>query len=245
MLVWHMGFADLHAHFLPGLDDGAPDTATSVAMLRGLATIGYDTVTATPHQKAGQFLPDAALIRSTWETTRRTAADLRIPLAIGLGAENYWDHVFYERTRDASWPRYNDGSAFLFEIPVHEVPARFEDTLFQIRVKGFLPVLAHPERYAALASDRERVERLAQNVALVVDLGALAGYHGTSAAKHARALVSSGVAHAAASDVHGPSDVRAAAEGIAWIKAKHGPAAVTRLLDENPRRILAGDLPGA
>ena len=160
-----------------------------------------------------------------------------------LAAENYWDHVFFERTRDGSFPTYRGGPAFLFEIPTEELPLRFEENLFQLTMKGFLPVLAHPERYAPFVTRPEKLEKLASSCALVVDLPALAGHHGARATKQSRKLVLDGLAHAAASDVHSPSDVRAAAEGIAWIRKKVGDAAARRLLDDNPRLILSGRLP--
>jgi protein-tyrosine phosphatase len=106
-----------------------------------------------------------------------------------------------------------------------------------------LPVLAHPERYAPLWSAPERVDAIRQNAALVVDLGALDGAHGPRECVAAQRLVSSGLAHAVASDVHQPADARAAGAGIAWIRKRLGPSAITRLLDENPRRILQGELP--
>jgi protein-tyrosine phosphatase len=240
-----MGFVDLHAHFLPALDDGAPDPTTTLAMLKLMASVGYEHVTATPHQKAAQFLPTAEAIRSAYQSTCAAAAAAGLPLTFHLAAENFWDHVFFERSRDGSFPRYDEGKAFLFEIPPPEIPARFDDSLFELSVRGFLPVMAHPERYAPFHDDPDRLVNLAERCALVVDLGALAGYHGWRPGRVARRLVADRVAHAVASDVHSVDDVRSAAEGIAWIRKKLGPEAVTRLCDENPRRILAGELPEA
>jgi protein-tyrosine phosphatase len=238
-----MGFVDLHAHVLPALDDGAPDPATGLAMLRGLAQVGYEVVTATPHQRAPLYFPSAEAIRAAHADMigRLAAAGVRLRLA--LGAENFWDDVLFQRWREQSIPAYDDGRAFLFEIPPEDVPVRLEETLFQLRVEGRLPVMAHPERYVGFQTARARLERLAASVALVVDLGAVAGYHGARPGRVARELLADRVAHAAASDAHAPADVRVAAEGIAWIKKRLGADAARRLLEDNPRAILAGELP--
>lgn len=236
-----MGFVDLHSHVLPGLDDGSPDLATSIAMLRALEAVGFERIAATPHQKEAQFLPDAAAIDHAFGQVQGALHDAGIRLELSLAAENFWDATFFRRWQDGTVPRYDGGRAFLFEIAPADLPTRFVETLFQIRVKGFLPVLAHPERYRAIADDLSFAEKLGADTPLVVDLGALAGYHGWRTGRVARRLVAEGLAHAAASDVHEPSDVRAAAEGIAWIRKKLGVRAVTRLCDENPRRILAGE----
>jgi protein-tyrosine phosphatase len=238
-----MGFIDLHSHVLPQLDDGADAPATSLAMLRGLRAIGFAHVYATPHQKAGQFLPAWPEVEAAHGRTRTALGDDGVDLALGLGAENMWDDVFYERCQSNTIPSYDGGPAFLVELPVIELPVGLVDRLFALRLRGKLPVLAHPERYQPLWAAPELVARLRQQCALVIDLGAVAGYHGRREAKMARHLLKQGIAHAVATDAHSPSDVRVAAEGIAWIRRKLGEAAVTRLLITNPRRILAGDLP--
>lgn len=238
-----MGYTDLHSHVLPGIDDGAPDVDASMTMLRALAQIGFERVTATPHQKTGHYLPDLAEVRALHRATRERLAAAQVPLALGLAAENYWDSTLFERWRAGAIPSYDDGRAFLFEIPTEETPARLEDTLFQMALGGKLPVMAHPERYRPYWGKTEHLANLGQRVALVVDLGAVAGYHGWRARGAARTLVADRIAHAAASDVHAPGDTRIAAEGIAWIKKKLGPDAVRRLLEDNPRAILAGELP--
>ena len=234
-----MGFVDLHNHCLYGLDDGAPDPATSRAMLQALAALGFSEVYATPHQKAGQFLPTRAAIDNAYAALRGGAA----PVDLRLGAENMWDDVFFERSQRGAIPSYDDGDAFLVELRPSTVPAGLVDHLFRWRMAGRIPVLAHPERYEALWTDDGLVDRLRRQCAFVVDLAALAGYHGKPQQKAARRLVEAGIAVAVASDAHTVEDVRTAAEGLAWIEKRLGAAAVTRLLDDGPRAILAGELP--
>jgi protein-tyrosine phosphatase len=238
-MIGHMGFVDLHSHVLPALDDGATDLSESDTMLRGLISMGYDIVCATPHQKANQFLPEISDIRAAHAATRARHPKIDLRLA----AENYWDDVFFSRIPDLGFPRYDDKTAFLFEIPPPAVPVAMTETLFRLASRGLLPVMAHPERYTPYWDDLDALADLGQRTALVVDLGAISGHHGWRVGRMARRLVKERLAHAAASDVHTPGDLRAAGEGIAWIKKKLGPEAVTRLLDENPRRILAGELP--
>jgi protein-tyrosine phosphatase len=239
------GYVDLHSHVLPGLDDGARDLAESMAMLGLLQKVGFEEVNATPHQKVGSWVPSAEAIATGHARVVDGLRQAGTPLVVETAAENMWDSLFFERCRDLSWPRYHGARAFLFEIPPDATPVQLEETLFQIRLKGVLPVLAHPERYASLCQDAARLERLAKQVALMVDLGALGGMHGFFESRRARKLCEQGLAVACASDAHGPEDVTSAAQGIAWIRKRLGEAAVTRLLADNPRRLLAGELPEA
>jgi len=120
-----------------------------------------------------------------------------------------------------------------------------ETQLFQIRTNGYLPVMAHPERYAAVQRDPSLCERLGRQAAMLIDLGALDGAHGKAEMKAARRLVLEGLAHAAASDIHRPEDQASVAAGMAWIRKQRGQDVLDQMLDENPRRLLTGELPDA
>jgi len=236
-----MGFVDLHSHVLYGLDDGAPDEATALAMLDGLAALGISEQCLTPHQKASQYLP-------AWDRIEATLAALeqvRKPHhpTLRLAAENMWDDVFYQRAQDDAIPGYRGTNAFLVEIPPSLVPAGMIDMLFKFRMAGKVPVLAHPERYHALWDDDAFARELRRHCAFVIDLGAVGGFHGRREMKQARHLLELGVVAAVATDAHRLSDVQQAAEGLRWIDKKLGHATVVRLFDHAPRAILAGELP--
>ncbi len=238
-----MEYVDLHAHFLPGLDDGAPDSPTALEMIGAVTALGFGTVHATPHQRHGMFLPSAEQIQRVFAELQVKVKANAPSVTFALGAENFWDEIFLGRIRDGGLPSYDRGPAFLFEVNPAMLPPRLEQTLFEIRLSGKLPVMAHPERYRAIQGDLSRAEEIARSAALLVDLGALDGAHGRPAMKTARRLIEEGLAHAAATDIHTPEDQRPIGAGMAWIRKRLGNAELDRLLGENPRRILAGELP--
>jgi protein-tyrosine phosphatase len=236
-----MGFVDLHSHVLPAVDDGAIDEAAALAMLDGLAALGITEQCVTPHQKAGQYLPSQDQIEAALAAVER----LRRPghPTLRLGAESMWDDVFIRRLAADQLPCYRDTSAFLVEVPPPLLPPGMVDQLFRLRLREKLAVLAHPERYQPLWGDDELARSLRRVCAFVVDLGAVAGFHGRRETKAARHLLESGLACAVATDLHQVGDLQQAAAGLAWIDKKLGHAAVTRLFDHAPRAILAGELP--
>ena len=236
-------FVDLHCHYLPGLDDGSVDLDTSLRMVRALAALGFSDLYATPHQRAGMFMPARADIDSAFRTVSSEIQTEAPGLRLGLGAENFWDDVFHERLRQGIHPSYDGGPAFLFEVNPQMMPVGIENELFQMRVRGQLPVMAHPERYVTIQAEISWAEKLGRSAALVIDLAALEGAHGRPEMKTSRRLIQEGLAHAAASDAHSPEDQNAVAGGMAWIRKQRGQAVLDQLLDENPRRILAGELP--
>jgi len=106
---------------------------------------------------------------------------------------------------------------------------------------GLVPVLAHPERYAAVWDDIEILRPLVDGGAsLLLDVAALAGKYGRRAKKAATRLVEEGFYQAACSDAHRPDDVREVVAGISELRALAGRDEAEFLLDEGPRAILAG-----
>jgi protein-tyrosine phosphatase len=222
-----LGYMDLHAHYLPAVDDGAADLQATAQMIEGVVGLGFSHLFATPHQRQGLYLP-----------TRAGKAPV-----FGLGAENFWDETFLGRAHAGEIPCYDDGPAFLFEVPPPLMPVGIESALFAFRMNGKLPVMAHPERYHAIQARIERARTLGQSAALLVDLAALDGAHGRAEMKTARQLLTDGLAHAAATDIHSVDDLNGIAGGIAWIRKHLGAEALRTFLVDNPRRIVAGELP--
>jgi protein-tyrosine phosphatase len=225
------------------LDDGAPDLETSLEMLQLLTSLGFSEVCATPHQRNGLFIPDAASIATALTSLRNEVSIVLPNLKISLGAENFWDDVFLERLRYGGLPCYNNQRAFLFEVNPITIPPRLDEALFEIRISNRLPVMAHPERYLPLQRDLKLAEAMSKQSALVVDLEAVGGGGNRTEIKTARALLEEGIAQAAASDIHHPDFGEALTRGLTWIRKRFGEEGLKRLLEENPRRILAGELP--
>jgi len=236
-----MGYVDLHSHVLYGLDDGAPDQATAIAMLDALAALGITEQCVTPHQKASQYLPSLEAIEQTLVALEAIRAPHHPTLR--LAAENMWDDVFFRRVQQDAIPSYRGTRAFLVEIPPPIVPPGMVDQLFKFRMAGKVPVLAHPERYHAMWGDDAFAASVRKSCAFQIDLGAIAGFHGKREAKQARHFLENGMATAVATDAHHVGDLQQAQQGLAWIDKKLGHAAVIRLFDHAPRAILGGELP--
>ena len=214
-----------------------------MAMVSGLIDLGFSTICATPHQKTGQYLPSLEAIGNAYKATKEAVAARGMEVKIPLGAENMWDSTLYKRIEADEIPGYDGNRVFLMEFIPNQLPVGLFERIFDLRCKGILPVVAHPERYSPLWKAPDLVEKLAGDCAMVVDLGALSGHHGRKQAKYARKMVLSGIAHAAASDLHSPDDLKGVSEGIEWIRKKAGAAAVERLLATNPAKILEGRHP--
>ena len=236
------GFVDLHCHVLPGLDDGPPQLPDAVKLVQTLVDLGFEEFHPTPHQTAHAWAPEqrqrlaaAAALRGA---LKRTGCSAYIAPPAG---ENMWDELFLRRTDDLTFPTYDGGKAFLLEFAPPLTPPQLPERLFEFRVKGLLPVIAHIERYPDILHN---AEKLAGKAALLVNLGTLGGGFGAWGARaRARKLVAEGVVHAVATDAHGVDDARDATAGLKWLRRHVGDDAMQQLLVHGPRQILGGEAP--
>ena len=237
------GYVDLHCHYLPGIDDGVRTLDEGLAVLTGLARLGYETVIATPHIRTAMFENDkAGLERAYAELVAMSAGVPGMPNT-GLAAEHYCDDVFWQLFQRGEAVPYPGGKAALVEFHYEVWPRRVDDVFFEMQVKGVRPVLAHPERYAALATTTDPIDPLLDvgGVALL-DLMSLVGRYGRRAERAAERMLDEGVYYAACTDTHRPSDVALVANAIERLRELVGDDEAEELLAENPRRILSGDV---
>ncbi len=235
------GFVDLHCHWIPGIDDGAPDEVESRAILRGLYALGFERVIATPHMRPGLFDNDrAALLAAFVAIEARLARDPGLP-ARGLSSEHFFDDVVLERLLAGQGLPYPGEHAVLIELRTSEFPPGLERRLAQISRLGLTPVIAHPERYQPVWQDPARLERLLDAGAVaLLDVAALAGKYGARPEQSARELLERGLYHAACSDAHRAADLPAVERGLAALGAQYGAAELAALLEVGPREILEG-----
>jgi len=90
---------DIHSHILPGIDDGSPDVATSLELLRSLNNAGIKKFICTPHIIGDMY-------RNTPETVNKALAILRnaisqsgMDIEISAAAEYMLDDHFMELIR--------------------------------------------------------------------------------------------------------------------------------------------------
>src|SRR5450432_190458 len=238
------GFIDLHCHYVPGIDDGARSAEDGVAMLRGLGALGFARVLATPHTRPGMFDNTRATIRAAFERFVDAVPDKSGLPALDLSSEHYFDDVVFRRLLAQEALPYPGERAVLLEFYEIDFPPMVQQRLFDLRVRGLLPVIAHPERYQCLWRTPDTLERLVDSgVAALLDVAALVGKYGRRTQACAEELLERGLYHAACSDAHRPADIAEVARGIERVRELYGNDEVNFLFREGPESLLTGVLP--
>ena len=238
---------DLHAHVLPGVDDGARDLEESLAMLRAAAADGTRVIACTPHAHGPELDVPRAKAEAALEALRAAARAAAIPVELRLAAETWYRPDLPALARAGRLETYAVGGVrrALVEFPPTHVPAEALETLFALRLEGVHPVIAHPERNPSFWARPELAERLKEQGALLqVTAGSLTGLFRKESRDCARELVRRGVVDLLASDCHRsdrrpPGLSEAVKVAVRWA----GKAAVERWVEGVPAALLAGSEP--
>jgi protein-tyrosine phosphatase len=235
---------DLHNHLLPGIDDGAKRLEETLEFLRVARRDGVETIVATPHMKPGVYdnrretiLSRVALVREAQK------GDESQDVTLLPGAEVYYTADLPARARAGQLMTLGDGGRYLLlELPYQQVPMGVEDMIFQLRLLGITPVMAHPERVAYYLEDIERVAASIRLGALTqVTAGSVTGRFGDKSRSFALRMLSRKMIHVLASDSH---DVRhrppTLSKAVAAAAEVVGEEAARRMVGEVPRAILEG-----
>jgi protein-tyrosine phosphatase len=235
---------DLHAHVLPGLDDGPRDLADAVALVRASAVAGVRTIAATPHvDRCWHVQPEA--IAPAREALRAALAAERVDVEVLGGAEIALDRLVDLDRAALPALALGGGSTLLVEAPLEPMPGDFTWPVRRLLADGWGVLLAHPERSPAFQRRPELLARLVRLGARAqITAGALAGRFGPPARSAGFAMLAEGLADIVASDAH--NLVRrppAFADGRAALQ-ETAPALAARwdaFTHTGPQALLGGD----
>jgi protein-tyrosine phosphatase len=194
---------DLHCHILPGIDDGAPDLAVSLAMARCAVADGIRITACTPHIYPGLYENTRAGIEAARNALQAELDAAGIDLLLATGADTHLAPDLVHGIRDGRIPTLGGSRYLLFEPPHHVAPPRLEDSVFGLLAEGIVPVVTHPERLSWIEDHYEVFARLAHSGAwMQVTAGSLTGRFGRRPKYWAERMVDERLVHLLATDSH-------------------------------------------
>ena len=220
-------FIDIHSHFVFGVDDGAYDLNASMAMLEQAASLNFKILLATPH--ATELTDDEFNLQllNHFKQVKEAAQKEKLHVELFLAAEMFFSHRIFDWF-SYSWSTFNNnGKYFLFELPLFDLPEGVGEFIFQARLKGLVPILAHPERYRYLHDKIDKLLTFVQQGCLIqINAGSIVGQFGSSVQSFAFKLIKSGMAHFVASDAH-------ETESRSYLTLVQAREELTSILDDN------------
>lgn len=238
---------DIHSHLIPGIDDGSPDLETSIRLIRGLMDLGYRKLITTPHVNSDRFRNTPEIILGGRD---RVIGELRqqgLELEFGAAAEYLIDDGFTDKLAAGpavSPPQPDSRSSPVGFSPAPDsrphlpvflplkdnlllvelsfvVPAiNLKQVLFDLQLKGYQPVLAHPERYLYFAGNKGWYDQLRESGCLFqLNLLSFSGHYGREVRALAEYLVKKKYVDFLGTDLHHPGHLHLLRHSPAVYKA--------------------------
>lgn len=240
---------DTHAHILPGIDDGAKTFETSIEMLKQAEKAGVSDVVLTPHYLKGtKYNKNNAEKWKLYQELKKRAEAAGIKIKMYLGNEIYIDAELPEMLAGYVGKKsnlmyevstLNSTKNVLVELPVRSEDKSAKTTLTVIVKDGFVPIIAHPERYYYVQDNMEILnDYLRIGCLLSGDILALTGKYGKREERTLKKLLQDDKIFCLASDAHKPSDYDLASAQKKLLRIVKDEAKVEELLVSNPKRII-------
>jgi protein-tyrosine phosphatase len=234
---------DLHSHFLYGIDDGPQDLPMTLAMLRQAASVGIWYLLATPHVNERISAADETRIFKTFENIRQKIKKENINLEIGLAGEVDYNADMLSWL-DHSWLLFGKEKKYLlFEIPLFNLPVHFTELLFQLTVRGVIPVLAHPERNIHIQKKPKiLLEWINHGCLIQLNAGSVLGKFGAKCRRLCDRMLEANMVTLVGSDAHNTDSrgYHVMQEAFEWINGRFSPEYADILFKSNPGSMITG-----
>lgn len=200
---------DIHSHLLPGIDDGAQTFEDSLRLMNALQSFGVTQFITTPHVIQHVWDNTYEKITSTKNSTVQELKKRNIKLPFQAAAEYLMDDQFVKLFQSHDLLTLKDNYV-LVEMSYINAPIQLYTIVFDLQVAGYIPVLAHPERYLFYHNNFEEYHKLKRAGCLFqLNLLSVVGYYGEGVVKIAERLLQKGMYDYVGSDVHHDNHIAA------------------------------------
>lgn len=228
---------DIHSHILYGVDDGAKDLSMSLDLIEEAKEVGFDKIIFTSHYMNGYFMANSNMrekVLAEIDNTKNVDVDLF------LGNEIFLNDNIMKLLHEKKAVTLNNSRYILFELPFNIKPINFLNNVFKMQSNNFVPILAHPERYAYFYKNPEIYEEFVKKgILLQVNFGSFDGLYGSRAQIMAERLLKANLVHFIASDVHRPQTIYPEIPRIVCnLEKLVGKDKIYELTTINPQRVI-------
>lgn len=195
---------DMHSHLLPGIDDGAPTLEDSIQLILHLQEMGYRKFITTPHIFWDMYKNTPEIIAEKLALVRAELKARSINIELEAAAEYYCDEHFESLIEQNNLLTFGSNKKFvLFEISFADENINLGRAIFNMRLAGYQPILAHPERYEFWHGNFEKYQSMIdRDVLLQLNVNSLTGQYGPNVQRISERLIEKGMISFVGSDCH-------------------------------------------
>ena len=196
---------DFHSHILPGIDDGAKNLEQSIAMVNEAIKVGFTKIISTSHYMENYYECNEKNRKELLEQVQKNVNGIELC----LGNEIYITNNIIELLQNGQASSINGTKYVLFEFPlINTRPMNDKEVIYRLVENGYIPIIAHPERYPFIQENPDYLYELEEMGALFqANYGSIIGMYGLKAKKTLKILLKNNLISFFGSDAHRPEQV--------------------------------------
>lgn len=225
---------DIHTHILPAVDDGSKSIENSIKMLNDLKENGVTDVILTPHYR-GKYLCAKEELITEFNKIKALAKD--IPINLYLGQEIYVEKGTFNLLSSGELLTLNNTKYVLLEFHYFN-PSDIVEAVYVAKARGFIPIVAHIERYEYLHFD-DVFEIKSLGGLIQINASSLLNKENKTYLKRVKKLLKNNLVDFIASDCHDFRPIRIG-EARKIVTKKYGEEFANKVFDTNALDIING-----
>ncbi len=195
---------DFHSHIIPNIDDGSTSMKDTINMINEARQAGFTEIISTSHYIQKYYDLDCFEREKILDIIKKKVSEKKeINIKLYLGSEIYFTPEIIELVKNKKASTINNTRYLLFELPMNTKPLFVKEMVYKLMQNGYIPIIAHPERYSYVQENIRYIEELAgMGVLFQSNYGSIIGMYGNSAKKTLKKLLKNNLISFLGSDVH-------------------------------------------
>ena len=194
---------DIHAHIIPGVDDGSPDLETSIAMIKHEISIGVDSIICTPHHIYHRYEKSVEEIKNNFLLLKEAVKKENLPIKLYLGQEICYSHRedIIKMLQEGKLLTLNNTNRVLLEFHFTREPEDILDIIYNFSIHGYEVIIAHVERYEWMTLDKV-IALKGEGALIQINSNSYLGLTTWKEKRFTKLLLKKGLVNYVASDTH-------------------------------------------
>lgn len=195
---------EIHSHLIHDVDDGVQTLEQAADVLKIFVAMGYRKIITTPHVMSDFYKNGAHNLIPKLAELKAYAKEQNIPIELEVAAEYMIDDGFETKIANDDILSFGGAKKYvLVEMPFMAESINLKSVLFELKIRGYQPVLAHPERYTYYHNKKEKYEEFFdQGILLQLNNLSLIGYYSPAVQKAAEYIIEKKFHSFLGSDAH-------------------------------------------
>ena len=230
-------FIDIHTHVIPCVDDGSPDIETSIFLIEEEIKQGVKYIICTPHFRRRMFETSKEKILENFNLLCEEVQKRNLDVKLFLGQETYLRHYdSLKRVLDENRIYEMNNQKYLLLEFSYTNELDLSEFVYYAKIKGFIPIIAHIERYEYVNIE-EAMDIVEAGGLIQVNASSVIGKHGGKIKKKVKKLLKNNLVSFIASDIHS-NRKNYMSESYSYICKKYSVELANKLFYENAKKII-------